>query len=70
MNTFVYLTLTLLVIAMSMESRKAQPSEIDDNGKLPTPPASQAGDSASAAPKVLSVDEIVILTVKKFNLVP
>ena len=71
MNTwFVYLTLTLYVIAMSKESRKAQSSGIDDKGKLLTPPASQAGDSASAAPTDLSVDEIVNLISKTFISVP
>ena len=67
---FMYLTLTLFVIAMSKESRKAEPSEIDDKGNLPTSPASQAGDSASAVPTDLSVDVIVILTLKKNYLVP
>ena len=44
---------------MSKESRKAQSSRIDKKGKLPTPPASQAGDSASAAPTDLPVDKII-----------
>ena len=65
---FVHLTLTLLIFAMSKESRKAQSNGIDDKGKLPTAPASQACDSASAAPTDLSVDEIINLIKKKKKL--